>query len=137
MKNRLTGLLAGLFFTISFFSCSPDYDNYAPVSSIEDILVRSGWSVQVIDNNLQNGHDYTGYTLLFDGRGTAVCKTNNFSSTGNWQNINEVVTMHINSADPNVLTLNKSWKVTAKSNLYIKFECGDPLVNSQLILTKQ
>lgn len=137
MKTILTCLLASFLFSIPFFSCSPDYDSYVPAPSVDEILARSAWAVELTENYQTVSRDYSEYTLLFDNRGSAMCNNNKEGFTGNWQNTNDVITLKFNSSEVNVLHLNKSWKVVAKSSTYIKFECENSQPHCGLILSKK
>ena len=134
MKPIVLSLIAFLL-TISLFSCSRDYDSYLS-SSVQEILTRSAWSVEIQDTSQMTSHNYSGYTLLFDPSGAVVSKKNNDYCTGGWQNINELIILKFNCADVNVLSLNKSWKIVSKSTSAIEFQSQNQPAH-ELILTKQ
>jgi hypothetical protein len=125
MKSlKLLIVLSTLSCLSLFSSCSKENN---PVSVTSDLLVRSKWSVDYYFSNENLTANYEGYQLLFSTSGLLVAKHENNMITGEWSsapdlNSNEVLTIHLDTTDPDLLKLNQQWKVSAKTSVLIQLE---------------
>jgi hypothetical protein len=141
MKNaKLLFALLLLSLTILFSNCSPDH-NF--VSSTEETLTRSNWSVDYYFETQDLTSQYGDYRLLFGTAGTISAQKGNEIIQGTWDkvvdvNTNEIVTINFNTTDLNLQKLNQGWKLVGTTSSTLQFEDYDHLSSpSQLRIRKQ
>jgi hypothetical protein len=141
MKNAKL-LFASLSFSIMIFfsNCTPDH-NF--VSSTEEILTQSNWSVDYYFTTQDLTSEYGGYRLLFGTAGTITAQKENALIQGTWDkvvdvNTNEIVTINFNTSDVNLSKLNQGWKLIGQTSSTLQFEDYDHISNpSQFRIRKQ
>ena len=116
-----------LSLTFSFINCTKDNNI---TSTTQEALIHSNWGVDFYFNNQNLTGNYGSYRILFSNTGLLVAQKNNETTTGNWSNSvdannNEQVSLNFNTADTNLVQLNRQWKVVNRTPATIEFEGPD------------
>ena len=125
MKNAKLFFAAFIFSLGLFFSrCTPDTAGL--VSSTEEVLVKSVWSIDYYFNNQDMTNNFGSSRLLFSSTGSVGYQKNGETISGTWSKTadasnNEFINLHFNTKDADVTRLNESWMLTSRSASSIQF----------------
>ena len=138
MKNpRL--VIASLSLLLFFSHCTPDQ---TLISSTEEILTRSSWTVDYYFETQDMTSQYENYRLLFSNTGTVTVQIGNEINSGTWNKTidtdnNEMITLDFNTADINLSKLNQEWKLINRTSSTIEFEDASQLITTILFRIKK
>ena len=120
IQRRFTVLLL-LSASILFTNCTKgDFGQ-----SAKEIISNGKWSVAYFYTGQDKTENYRNLQLNFQGNGTLNLQQGTSAINGTWGMIkdvssNDVLTMNVNSEEPDVTELNEEWEVTdAKSDMIV------------------
>jgi hypothetical protein len=126
MKNAKVSFVAFLV-SVCFAStrCTPDTTGVIP--STEAVLIRNIWSVDYFFYNQDMTNDFGSSRILFSSTGAVGYQRNGETIPGTWSKTldasnNEILSIHFNTTDANIVKLNESWKVTSRSTNSLQLE---------------
>ena len=118
--NRLTALLL-LFASIAFTNCTQE--NFG--QSAKEIISNGKWSVAYFYTGQDKTESLRNLQWNFQGNGTLNLQQGTSTINGTWNiikdvNRNDVLSLNLNSQEPDVTELSEQWKVTdANSDLIV------------------
>ncbi|MBS1620355.1 MAG: hypothetical protein JST10_13985 [Bacteroidetes bacterium] len=131
-------ILSSLFF---FCRCTPT-PNQEFISSTDEMLTRSNWSIDYFYDSQNVTLDFGGFKLLFSGTGAAIAQKNNESIQGNWniskdRDNHEIMAINFTTSDITISKFNNQWKLTGKTNSVLEFEESSHSSNTVLLRIKK
>ena len=108
-----------------FIRCSAD--KAALVSTTEEVLVRSAWTVDYYYDTQDLTDEFTTSRLLFSSTGVVGFQVNGETIAGKWSRTidasnNELIDLQFNTSNASILRLNESWKLTSRSANSLQFQ---------------
>ncbi|MFI5133049.1 MAG: hypothetical protein ACHQEB_01870 [Chitinophagales bacterium] len=138
--TKLTSALLLFSLAIFFSNCTPDRDI---ISSTEETLTQSNWSVDYYFQAQDLTAEYAGYRLLFSATGTVAAQKGNEIIQGTWGkvvdvNTDEIITINFSTSDTTLSKLNLGWRLVNKTSSTLLFEDnGQVNTSSQLRIKKE
>ena len=108
-----------------FIRCSAD--KAALVSTTEEVLVRSAWTVDYYYDTQDLTDEFTTSRLLFSSTGVVGFQVNGETIAGKWSRTmdasnHELIDLQFNTSNASILRLNESWKLTSRSANSLQFQ---------------
>ena len=108
-----------------FIRCSAD--KAALVSTTEEVLVRSAWTVDYYYDTQDLTDEFTTSRLLFSSTGVVGFQVNGETIAGKWSRTidasnNELIDLQFNTSNADINRLNESWKLISRSGNSLQFE---------------
>jgi len=108
-----------------FIRCSAD--KAALVSTTEEVLVRSAWTVDYYYDTQDLTDEFTTSRLLFSSTGVVGFQVNGETIAGKWSRTidasnNELIDLQFNTSNASILRLNESWKLTSRFANSLQFQ---------------
>jgi len=110
-----------------FCSCSKDNTVF---SSTEELLISNPWSVDYYFHHQDMTEVYGNSMLLFSSTGAVGFRQNGNTVGGKWSSTidasnNELIDLQFNTADIDIMDLNKSWILTSRTTNSLLLEQTD------------
>lgn len=142
MKSLRTISTAFILFALSITHSSCSKNTIEPETKTEQALIRTPWSIDYYFNNQNLTESYTSSRLLFSITGAVGFQKDGKTIAGKWSRTvdasnNEIIDLQFATLDANVMELNKSWKITSRTDNSIQFEDKDGNVEALFRLKTQ
>ncbi|MBK8609652.1 MAG: hypothetical protein IPL84_06835 [Chitinophagaceae bacterium] len=110
---------------ILYFAACTSIDEYTTADSATPRVTQGTWKVNLfIEAENDNTKVFDGYTLTFQPSGKIIAAKNTEEITGNWSedNIQNRITINLDTKDPALAKLNKYWNISNISNAGLSFQ---------------
>jgi hypothetical protein len=117
-----------LLVSILLSNCTKDTSD--TVSSTEQVLIKTPWSIDYYFDVQDMTGTYTHSILLFSSTGAIGYQKSGKTVFGRWSRIvdasnNELIDLQFNTTDTEVMQLNRTWKLTDHTASSLQFEETD------------
>ena len=130
MKNVRISASAFILLAVLLTQVGCSKNTIAPLTTTEQVLIRNAWSIDYYFNAQDMTESYTRSRLLFSNTGAVGYQKDGKTIAGKWSRTvdagnNELIDLQFNTIDANIMELNKSWKLTNRTDNSIQFEDKD------------
>ena len=137
MKNvKLTASLLLLLSSMLFVNCSPDLPY---VSTTKEVITQGTWAVNYYYFGQDKTAQYADYQFSFSATGNIAVTHGPDTFAGTWSTLknstnSDVLTISLDSQDPNLAELNSSWNINTinLSNVAMKNSSNTHLIFKKL-----
>jgi hypothetical protein len=129
MKSvKVSCAFVALLVSLLFSRCTKDTSD--TVSSTEQVLIRTPWSIDYYFDVQDMTGTYTHSILLFSSTGAVGYQKSGKTIAGKWSrkvdaSNNELIDLQFNTTDADVMQLNRTWKLTDHTASSFDFEETD------------
>ena len=128
MKSVFSCAIIVLLVSVLFSRCTKDTSD--TVSSTEQVLIKTPWSIDYYFDLQDMTGTYTHSRLLFSSTGAVGYQKTGQAFMGKWSrkvdaSNNELIDLQFNTTDADVMQLNRTWKLTDHTASSLQFEQTD------------
>jgi hypothetical protein len=105
--------------TLALFSCGTGTEDLAASTSIETIVTKGNWSVNLyMDANQDKTNDFAGYNFVFEKGGKITATKNGVTSIGSWSEntFTNRLLLNFNATNNTLNNINDEWFISNISN---------------------
>jgi hypothetical protein len=138
MKKLLYSVIA--IASLSLFSCGEGTEDRAASSSIEAIVTKGNWAVNLyMDANLDKTNDFAGYKFIFATGGKITATENGNSYSGNWSEnpYSGRMILTFATTNPVLNNINDEWYINNITNKSVNCSNVNQGSNEVLGITQQ